>query len=79
MAHDDGVRGDRAVTKHGRELPVLLDVAGVAAHLGVTERYVRRLVAARRIPFIKWGHYVRFDPVEVEAWLDNARVEAISS
>ena len=56
------------------ELPQLLDIAAVAAHLGVTERHVRRLVAERRIPFIKWGHLLRFDPTEIATWLQNARV-----
>jgi excisionase family DNA binding protein len=57
-------------------LPKLLDIAGVAEHLGVSERHVRRLVAERRIPFIKWGHLLRFDPVEIASWLDRARVAA---
>lgn len=35
------------------KLPHLLDIAGVAEHLGVDVRHVRRLVAERRIPFIK--------------------------
>lgn len=54
-------------------LPVLLDLPGVAAHLAVSERHVRRLVAERRIPFVKWGHYLRFDPGEIARWLDDAR------
>ena len=56
------------------QLPTLLDIAGVADHLGVTERHVRRLVAERRIPFVKWGHLLRFDPSEIAAWLDHQRV-----
>ena len=44
-----------------------------AERLGVNHRYVRRLVAERRIPFIKFGHLLRFDPAEIEAWLDGAR------
>ena len=55
-------------------LPKLLDIGGVAEHLGVTERHVRRLVAERRIPFVKWGHLVRFDPGEIASWLDSVRV-----
>jgi excisionase family DNA binding protein len=51
----------------------LLDLPTVAERLGVNQRHVRRLVAERRIPFIKWGHLLRFDPVELEAWLDRAR------
>lgn len=59
-------------------LPELLDVDGVAQALGVNARYVRRLVAERRIPFIKWGRYLRFDPAEVSAWIDEARVAAFN-
>lgn len=51
----------------------LWDVETVARRLGVQVRHIRRLVAERRIPFIKWGHLLRFDPAEVEAWLDAAR------
>ncbi len=51
----------------------LLDLPAVAARLGVNQRHVRRLVAERRIPYLKWGHLLRFDPVELEAWLDRAR------
>ena len=52
----------------------LLDLPGVAERLCVGQRHVRRLVAERRIPFIKWGHLLRSDPDEVDAWLDAARV-----
>ena len=51
----------------------LLDITCVASRLGVEVRYVRRLVAERRIPFIKLGHLLRFDPDEIETWLDEAR------
>jgi excisionase family DNA binding protein len=56
------------------KLPRLLDIGGIAEHLGVTERHVRRLVAERRIPFVKWGHLLRFDPDEIASWLDGLRV-----
>ena len=51
----------------------LVDIDWVATRLGVTVRHVRRLVAERRIPFVKWGHLLRFDPEEIEAWIDGAR------
>ena len=54
----------------------LMDIAEVAERLGVQVRHVRRLVNERRIPFIKWGHLLRFDPAEVEAWLDRNRQPA---
>jgi excisionase family DNA binding protein len=51
----------------------LVDIEGVAGMLGVGVRHVRRLVADRRIPYLKWGHLLRFDPVEIREWLDAAR------
>ena len=58
----------------GRELAHLLTITEVAEHLNVTVRHVRRLVADRRIPYLKWGHLLRFDPAELRAWLDAARM-----
>ncbi|MDP9388446.1 MAG: helix-turn-helix domain-containing protein [Actinomycetota bacterium] len=40
----------------------------------MTERHIRRLVQERRIPFIKRGHPLRFDPDEIDAWVDTKRV-----
>jgi len=53
----------------------LLDIDGLAALLGVSERFVRRLVEERRIPFLKIGRHVRFDRTEVELWIKSSRVE----
>lgn len=62
----------RPTTVH--QLPVLLTIEDVAEHLGVTVRHVRRLVAERRIPFIKWGHLLRFDPCQIAEWLASRQV-----
>ena len=51
----------------------LVDIGWVAKRLGVTVRHVRRLVSERRIPLVKWGHLLRFDPREIDAWIDQAR------
>lgn len=40
-------------------------------------RHVRRLVYERRIPYVKWGHLVRFDVDEVNAWVAESRVAAV--
>jgi excisionase family DNA binding protein len=53
----------------------LLTIDDVANRLGVTPRYVRRLVAERRIPFVKCGHLVRFESRDVEAWIRDRRIE----
>lgn len=52
----------------------LLNLKQVAEQLNVNERHVRRLVFERRIPYLKWGHLLRFDPVELQEWLERARV-----
>jgi excisionase family DNA binding protein len=51
----------------------LMDLPSVARRLGVNQRHIRRLVAERRIPYLKWGHLLRFDPADIDAWLDTAR------
>lgn len=51
----------------------LLSIAQVAEALGVDVRHVRRLVHERRIPYIKWGHLLRFDPADIAAWVDAYR------
>jgi excisionase family DNA binding protein len=59
--------------------PPLVGVADVAELLGVEVRHIRRLVHERRIPFVKWGHLVRFDPNEITAWIDDHRTPAVQS
>ncbi len=72
---DMGARTRPSQVTQPHAAPVgLLDVGEVAVRLGVTVRFVRRLVAERRIPYVKVGKFVRFDPAEVEAWIDDHRV-----
>jgi excisionase family DNA binding protein len=58
-----------------REPPAytLLTVDDVAEHLGVNVRHVRRLVQERRLPYVKWGRLLRFDPVDIAAFVDEHR------
>ncbi len=56
----------------------LVGIDWVAERLGVAVRHIRRLVAERRIPFIKWGHLLRFDPDEIEASIDGVRMPSAS-
>lgn len=53
----------------------LLDVNEVAELLGVTVRFVRRLVAERRIPFYKVGKFIRFRSTDLADWVDACRIE----
>ena len=54
-------------------LPPLLTIDQLADRLGVSVRHIRRLVAERRVPYLKVGWLVRFDPTEIASWLDGAR------
>jgi excisionase family DNA binding protein len=65
-----------ANSDHG--LPTLLDSTQIAGMLGITERHVRRLVLERRIPFAKVGKFVRFDPRDIEQWVQAAKVPTVT-
>ncbi len=56
----------------------LLCIEEVADRLGVSVRFVRRLVDERRIRFYKIGRYVRFDAADVERFIESGRVDAIA-
>ena len=57
----------------------LLDVQGVAELMGDTVRHVRRLVFERRIPYIKIGALLRFDPAAIRDWLEAQTVHPVGS
>jgi excisionase family DNA binding protein len=70
-------RVEQSSTGPGDEqLPQLLDGPTLARLLGTTERHVRRLVAERRIPFVRVGRFIRFEPNAIARWLED-RVTAI--
>jgi excisionase family DNA binding protein len=54
--------------------PQLIDMETVAQRLGTTLRHVRRLVTERKIPYLKIGHFIRFDERDVEVWIDRQKV-----
>ena len=53
----------------------LLDMEEVARWLCTTVRHVQRLVTERRIPYVKVGHFVRFDPADVASWIEDQKVD----
>lgn len=55
-------------------LPRLLTIEQLGEQLGTSTRHIRRLVAERRIPYLKVGKLVRFDPDDINRWLDDSRV-----
>ncbi len=58
------------------ELPQLLDLATLAQRLSTSDRHIRRLVDERRIPFIRVGRFIRFEPAAIAAWLRESTSNA---
>lgn len=55
---------------------LLLDVPEAARRLGCSERFIRRLVQERRMPFVKLGGTrVRFMIADLDKWVGGQRVE----
>ena len=48
-----------------RKLPKLVDVHQLSEILGVTESSIRKFRYQERIPYLKVGRAIRFDPVSV--------------
>jgi excisionase family DNA binding protein len=57
-------------------LQPLLTFKQAAALLGLPENSLRRYIRERKIPYLRIGKLIRFDPVELQAWLDSRRVRA---
>jgi excisionase family DNA binding protein len=53
----------------------LLTVSEVAELLGTSERFPRRLIAERRIEFVRVGRHVRISESAVAAFIAAGRVE----
>lgn len=53
----------------------LLDVTTAADYLGTPVRFVRRLVAQRRIRFYKIGRYVRIHRADLDRFIAEGCVE----
>jgi excisionase family DNA binding protein len=56
-------------------VPPLLDVNEVARRLGTEPRFVRRLIAERRIEFHKLGRHVRISESALAEFVKAGRVE----
>lgn len=56
----------------------LLDIAQAAERLNVTPRFVRRLIAERRIDYLKIGKFIRFHPTDLDTWIEHQRIQHTS-
>jgi excisionase family DNA binding protein len=58
------------------ELETMLTVEQAAECLGTSERFVRRLIAERRIAYVKLGRHVRITEHDLINFVTTGRVEA---
>jgi len=57
----------------------LMTYKEVANQLGVTVRYIAKLVSLDEIPFIRIGKAVRFNPAEIGVWLVKKSCSSLRS
>lgn len=57
----------------------MLTIDEAARQLSMSTRYVRRLIAERRIAFHKFGRSVRLAKADVVAFTADGRIEPITS
>jgi excisionase family DNA binding protein len=66
----------RATTQREQPASRLLTVGQAADRLGTTERFPRRLIAERRITFVKLGTHVRIPEAALNDFIAASTVEA---
>jgi excisionase family DNA binding protein len=59
------------------DAPEMLTPEAAAERLGTTVRFVRRLIAERRITFFKVGRHVRISSTDIAAYLAAGRVDPV--
>lgn len=64
--------------REGDGLDDLMTADELAARLRSTTRFVRRLVAERRIEYVKVGRLVRFEESAVAAFIERNRVQPMT-
>jgi excisionase family DNA binding protein len=67
------------IAQAGTTAPPLLDVNEVARRLGTKPRFVRRLIAERRIEYHKVGRHVRISENVLAAFIKAGRVPPVTS
>ena len=54
----------------------LLQTDAAAAYLGIARRTLQELVQNRKVSFIKIGRSIRFDPADLDTFIESRRVRA---
>jgi excisionase family DNA binding protein len=71
-------RNGHANTRERNTIPRYLSVPEAAEYLNTSVRFVRRLVAERRVAFHKLGKHIRFAVDDLDNYLAAGRIEPIS-
>jgi excisionase family DNA binding protein len=56
-----------------------MSVEAAAEYLSASPRFIRRLVAERRVPYIKVGRLVRLTPEDLDVYIAAGRVESLTA
>jgi len=56
----------------------LLSMDAAAAYLSASPRFIRRLVAERRVPYVKVGRLVRLTAEDLDDFIAAGRVEPLT-
>ena len=59
---------------HIAAMPGAISAPKLAQLLGVSRSYIYQLASDNRIPYLRIGHLLRFDPSAVAAWLRSKEV-----
>jgi excisionase family DNA binding protein len=62
-----------------RRTTVLLTVEAAAERLSTSPRFIRRLIAERRIEFVRIGRHVRITEDALAQFIDAGRVEPLTA
>jgi excisionase family DNA binding protein len=65
--------------QRNKSAPALLSVEAVAERLDTKPRFVRRLIAERRIEFHRLGRHVRISEAALAEFIKAGRVEPLTS
>jgi excisionase family DNA binding protein len=65
-------------SRRDQSAAVLLTVEAVAERLSTSPRFIRRLIAERRIEFVKVGRHVRISESALADFIDAGRVEPLT-
>jgi excisionase family DNA binding protein len=65
-------------SQHDQSAAALLTVEAVAERLSTSSRFIRRLIAERRIEFVKVGRHVRISESALADFIDAGRVEPLT-